>query len=180
MLIVDWTQIHETEEIPPLGEELAAHLEAYRGEVRHASCSAWGLLYRVLRENGLPMGDVSFTEKGKPYFRDSGVYFSLSHSKALCAVAVSDRPVGVDAEICKPCYHPHLVERSLTELEKACFDGDFTRLWCRKEAIAKLTGEGITGYPNSIETTAYRFCERKISCGDREYWLAAAIQESER
>ena len=41
MLIVDWTPITETEEVPPLGEELISHLSSYKGVARFASCSAW-------------------------------------------------------------------------------------------------------------------------------------------
>ena len=73
----------------------------------------------------------------------------------------------------KNSYNPHLVERSLSENEKAEFDGDFTRIWCRKEAVAKMTGEGITGYPCNIDTTKYGFNERQIEHTGQKYWLVA-------
>ena len=62
--------------------------------------------------------------------------------------------------------------------EKNEFDRDFTRLWCRKEAIAKMTGEGITGYPNNIDTTEYTFTEKQIECDGQKYWLVATVGET--
>lgn len=171
MLIIEWRPITETDEIPPLGEELKRHLETWKGAVKRASCSAWNLLYQTLRDNGLTVSSISFTDAGKPYFINSSTCCSISHSHDICAVAVSDRPVGVDVEIIKTTYSPHLIERSLTIAEQDDFDGDFIRLWCRKEAVAKMTGEGITGYPRNIDTTAYTFHEKQIEWKGQNYWL---------
>lgn len=173
MLITEWKSISETNEIPPLGFELENHLSRLNDTVKYASCSAWNLLFQTLSENGLPISTVAFTDTGKPYFDDSDIHFSLSHSKGICAVAISDRPVGVDVEVIKYSYNPRLIERSLTEQEKDVFDSDFTRIWCRKEAVAKMTGEGITGYPNDIDTTRYEFIERQIEYDGMKYWLVA-------
>jgi len=150
---------------------LERHLESRNGAVKHASCSAWNLLFQTLLENGLPVSTVSITDIGKPYFLNSNIYFSISHSHGICAVAVADRPVGVDVEIIKTTYPPHMIERSLTIAEQDSFDGDFTHLWCRKEAVAKMTGEGITGYPNNIDTTEYKFNEQQIEHAGQKYWL---------
>lgn len=173
MLIVEWAPITETEEVPPLGEELARHLENRKGAVKHASCSAWDLLYQTLLENGLPVSAVSLTDTGKPYFPNSNIYFSISHSHGICAVAVANKPVGIDVEVIKASYPPHMIERSLSVEEKTVFDSDFTRFWCRKEAVAKMTGEGITGYPVNIDTTNYTFDEKQIEWNGQKYWLVA-------
>lgn len=173
MLIVEWAPITDTEEIPPMGDELRNHLGNRKGPVKHASCSAWNLLYQTLLENGLPVSTISITDIGKPYLLDSSIHISLSHSHGVCVVAVADRPVGVDVEMLKNSYNLHLVERSLSENEKAVYDGDFTRIWCRKEAVAKMTGEGITGYPNNIDTTEYKFIEQQIEHAGQKYWLVA-------
>lgn len=171
MLIV-WCEITETKWIPPFGNELERHLREKKGAVLHASCSAWGLLYTTFVENGLETDEVAFEVGGKPYFRKAGLHFSLSHTRRLCVVAISDRPIGVDVEIVRNRYNPQMVERSLCENEKTVFDGDFTRLWSRKEAVAKMTGKGIVGYPVDIDTTEYRFLEEKISCEGKKYWLS--------
>ena len=173
MLIVDWTPITESIIIPSFGRELTDHLEDKNGTVKKVSCSAWNLLYMLLVNNGYRPGVVAFTETGKPYFKDSDICFSISHSKTVCAAAVSDHPVGVDVEVIKKTYSLHLIERSLAESEKNSFDGDFTRLWCRKEAVAKMTGEGITGYPSHIDTIGYEFLEQQIEYDGLNYWLVA-------
>ena len=177
MLIVEWSLITETEEIPPFGEELERHLESRRGAVKYASCSVWNLLYQILLDNRLPVSTVSFADIGKPYLLDSSIHFSLSHSHGICTVAIADHPVGVDVEIIKSSYPPHLIERSLSIDEQDSFDGDFTRIWCRKEAVTKMTGEGITGYPRNIDTTTYTFHEQQIEWNEQKYWLVVIEQE---
>lgn len=171
--IVEWSPILEVEDIPPMGGTLRKHLEQYKGVVRHASCSAWGLLYKVLKDNDLPVGMVEFTSTGKPFFSDTTIHFSISHSKGICAVAVSTHSIGIDVERCKTDYNSHLVERSLCGNEKRGFDGDFTRIWCRKEAVAKLTGEGIIAYPDYIDTTSYEFKENLIDYNNHTYWIVS-------
>ena len=177
-MITEWYVVDKHDMIPPFGEELKAHLVRYRGAVKHASCSAWNLLFRTLAKNGLSVGSVAFTDTGKPYFKDTEIYFSISHSKDICAVAIADCPVGVDVEICRDEYNPLMVDRSLSGNELAVFDGDFTRIWCRKEAVAKMTGEGITGYPDYIDTCdpVYCFTENTVVHNDRKYWLVTASE----
>lgn len=171
MIILEWAPIKKTDCIPPFGEALRRHLVDYKGTVKYASCSAWSLLYKVLEEKRMKYGTVLFEENGKPYFEDCLTYFSLSHSRDICAVGISDKPIGIDVELQKKSYNANLVERSLSEAEKQCFDGDFTRIWCRKEAIAKMLGVGITGYPNNIDTTSYQFKEQQIEFLGQLYWL---------
>lgn len=176
MQIVEWARNSETDFIPPLGDALTSHLMSYNGSVKSASCSAWGLLYEILKSNNLPTSTVAFTTAGKPYFTNSLIHFSISHTQKLCAVAVSNQLVGVDIELQRESYNPHLIERSLCTSEKSLFDGDFTRIWCRKEAVAKMTGEGITQYPEHIDTTKYVFREELIWYEERRYWLVSVTQ----
>ncbi len=174
MMIINWGPIAETEWVPSFDKALEEHIGAYRNpKVRRASLSAWKLLYRILVENGLPVGGIAFENGGKPYFKGNPVYFSIAHSYGVCAAVVSDQPVGVDVERIRDSYNPQMVERSLSGREKEHYDGDFTHIWCRKEAVAKMTGCGIVGYPAGVDTTEYAFWEEKITYGGEEYWLAA-------
>lgn len=173
MLIVEWAPVTEINIAPPLGDALLRHLLSYKGTVRCTSYSAWNLLHQVLLQNDLPVSDVCFTESGKPFFKDGKIHFSISHSKGLCAVAVSDRPVGTDIELCRASYPFRMIEKSLSPREREAFDGDFTRIWSRKEAVAKMTGEGISGYPNQIDTTGFDFREKRIDHDGQNYWLVA-------
>lgn len=57
------------------------------------------LLERMYREQmGLPMPKVLRTERGKPYFAEGALHFSVSHTKKRVFCALSERPVGIDAE----------------------------------------------------------------------------------
>lgn len=93
-------------------------------------------------------------ERGKPYFEDSPLYFSISHTKNHAFCILSDRPVGIDAEELDRRINPKLAEKILSPAEKARYDGEpetLLRLWVLKEASVKLTGEGLRGYPNHTD-----------------------------
>lgn len=90
---------------------------------------------------------------GKPYLQDHPFYFNLSHSGEYVFCAISDREVGVDIQQYRPVDESRLARRFFSvEEQKAltrCLDSEerrklFYRLWTRKEAYGKLTGEGIT------------------------------------
>lgn len=84
-------------------------------------------------------------ESGKPT-ADEGS-FSISHSGNLVVCAVSDKPVGVDVEcIRKPPLR--VAQRYFTEEEQKLLqedDSQFWRVWTGKEALCKLSGEGLAG-----------------------------------
>ena len=94
-----------------------------------------------------------YNEHGKPYIA-GGPHFSLSHCKEAIAVAISDRPVGIDIESIRPAKE-ELIARVMSEEEKrkvgnekqqAGRDRMFTRLWTQKEAILKAQGTGILSF----------------------------------
>jgi 4'-phosphopantetheinyl transferase len=79
------------------------------------------------------------------------MHFSLSHSGRMVAVAAAGAPVGVDVEAVRPLAAGDLAARFFSDDERRLV-GDaadapaaFVRLWTRKEALLKATGEGITG-----------------------------------
>lgn len=91
-------------------------------------------------------------EKGKPYFEDIPLFFSISHSGEYVLCAVSSREVGADIQKIQPADVMKLAKRFFSEpecraLERCESDGEreglFFGLWTRKEAYGKLTGEGI-------------------------------------
>lgn len=97
-------------------------------------------------------------QNGKPYIKDEPhIHFNITHSRGLCAVAISDSEVGIDAE-----YSSELSDRRLRNIVKSGYfsrselsafglEGrtaeavckDFYRLWTAKESVVKCTGEGI-------------------------------------
>ena len=88
----------------------------------------------------LPAGtQIERTGNGKPY--TDGVHFSITHTGDIALIAVSDRPVGVDAEIIKERNFLSVVKR-FTAREQAETGNtyEFLRHWVVKEAYIKLIG----------------------------------------
>ena len=90
----------------------------------------------------------SYDDKGKPYFLDIDLHFSLSHSGTLAVCAVSDKEIGVDIEKMREV-NMAVADRCFTkeECEYICNSQNvqkaFFEIWTRTEARAKLTGKGI-------------------------------------
>ena len=176
--VVAWELISADAAPPPLGEALERRFAAMKNPaVKAASASAWALLYRVLRQLSLPVAEPAFGEHGKPYFPGSPVHFSLSHGNTVCAVSVSDAPTGVDTEPNARTFNARMIGRCLSKEELSAFDGDFIRLWCRKECVAKLTGEGLWGYPAQISAfdPRFTFFETLLRLPEGEQRLTAAF-----
>ncbi|MBP5280899.1 MAG: 4'-phosphopantetheinyl transferase superfamily protein [Lachnospiraceae bacterium] len=105
-----------------------------------------------------------YGEKGKPYFKDSPLSFSLSHSEDLVFCAIADHEIGVDVQRITEVRWEKLAERYFSPQEQdylgvfakdraGCFrlsketsKQEFFRLWSRKEAFGKMTGEGAAQY----------------------------------
>ena len=81
------------------------------------------------------------TKEGKPYALGNPAYFSLSHSGGVCVIAVSDEPVGTDAEVPTGKAHPAVL-RSFSDRERReiCSKSDFLRHWTAREAYVKMLG----------------------------------------
>lgn len=106
---------------------------------------------------GREMPEISVTERGKPYFRDNSVYFSISHTPRYVFCALSDCPVGMDAEQTDRTLRLELADKILSPREKERFARKddkrqaLLRFWVLKEAAAKCSGMGLTGYPNDTD-----------------------------
>lgn len=139
--ISEWIPITWSDEIPPFGEELKAHLE--QAKPGSGSYAAWNLLYRVLLNNDIVPGTVFFTPAGKPYFTENHIFFSLSHTSSVCAVSVADVPTGIDVERADRKI-PERVIRTVFSLEEyENYKSNPVIGWCRKEAASKISGRGI-------------------------------------
>ncbi len=97
---------------------------------------------------------ISKTRSGAPFIENHPSYISLSHKDKCLVVAVSDKRVGVDVErIYEKESHKKIAERYFTdmEIEYAVSAERFFRLWTRKEAFAKLLGEGLSSRTIGID-----------------------------
>ena len=96
-------------------------------------------------DTGFPL--FLYNEYGAPRL-EHGLCFSISHCKHAIAVAISEKPIGIDIEHIRAA-KPELVERTMNEQEQneiwaaASPDIAFTRLWTQKEAVLKMQGTGI-------------------------------------
>lgn len=80
---------------------------------------------------------------GKPRVA-GGPEFSLTHSGDLVGVAVSEQPVGLDVEQIRHMHDLAGVAAAVcSATESTTGDEDFFRLWTRKEALLKATGDGL-------------------------------------
>lgn len=132
--------------LPPWRQE---NLSRLRNESARLSSLGAGLLWRrVMEQNGVDfMQPVRRLGAGKPVFASGGVWFSLSHSGALCLCALADAPVGADVQETRAVklsvarrFCPG--ERAYLEaLPNALQNGALMALWARKEAWVKAVSE---------------------------------------
>lgn len=100
------------------------------------------------------MPEISITQRGKPFFPDSNLHFSISHTKHHVFCALSDKPIGIDAEELDRDIALRLADKILSLEERIQYESAADRrlalltFWVLKEAAAKCTGDGLRGYPN--------------------------------
>ena len=108
-------------------------------------------------ETGLDCPDIQISPRGKPFFAESNLYFSISHTPAHVFCVLSHVPVGIDAEEIGRPVNLMLASKILSPSEKKRFSASsdkraaLLRLWVLKEAAVKCTGEGLRGYPNHTD-----------------------------
>ena len=112
-------------------------------------------LYR--QKTGRELPPIRIAPRGKPYFADEVLHFSISHTRRHVFCALWDRPIGLDAEEEDRKIDLRLADKILSPAERARYDAApdkraaLLRLWVLKEAAAKCTGEGLQGYPNHTD-----------------------------
>ena len=113
------------------------------------------LLERLYREvTGEPLPPILLSPRGKPDCEHSPYHFSITHTDRHAFCVLSRNPVGIDAEELDRPVHPSLVKRVLSSEEQKRLgqaqnqQEAFLTLWVLKEASAKCSGMGLTGFPN--------------------------------
>ena len=149
----------------------AAHAEAFRAypdriAVRTSLAANALLRYAAARALGVPMRDVTTDRlpSGQPTLPGTGLFCSVSHTDALCVCAVSDAPVGIDAEklreaplrVAKRVFSPEEQARLASAAEP---DRVFFEIWTKRESAVKLTGAGLrdirAAIPPQIRTETF-------------------------
>ena len=92
--------------------------------------------------------EIITNEKGKPYFKNNEIYFSISHSNNIVIACFDKTPCGIDLEFIK--------KRDLIKLSKhynvefKTLD-DFYKFWTIKEAEYKLNQKAKTIYTKQFK-----------------------------
>lgn len=99
--------------------------------------------------------------------KDGKIYFSISHTESVVAVAIAELPVGADIEKTNRTIKEGLFDRIATEEEKTAFSSsptreDVLRLWTAKESVFKREGGKIfrpqktNSLAGNVKTTVLR------------------------
>ena len=118
---------------------------------RRLCVAAYLLLKEALSKeygiSGNPL--LGYAPSGKPYIEGHpDIHFNLSHCRHAAVCVVSDSPVGVDIEAIRP-YNASLARYTMSDDELQHIeaadrrDAAFIRLWTMKEAVLKLSGQGL-------------------------------------
>ena len=146
--------------IPLVPEPRRSQAHAFKHTFGRFAClKSYLMLDELLqKEFGLETFRIETGEHGKPYLADyPHVHFSISHCQKAIAVAVSDRPVGIDVESFRR-FGDGLLDKTMNGSEKAEIlasanpEETFASYWTRKEAVFKLVGTGITDNLHGILT----------------------------
>ena len=142
---------------------------------RNAHATALTLLGKLY---GGPLPEIGRTKLGKPYFMDCPLHFSISHTPHYVFVALSDRPIGIDAEETGREIKLSLAEKLLSPGELAQFQKAedkrlaLLKFWVLKEAAGKCTGQGLQLWPNH---TDFSLADPRVQ--ELSGCLVAAIEE---
>ncbi len=112
------------------------------------------LAYRLLQEFSAHPLQLLRNQHGKPYFPDSGLQVSISHSPQLAAVILSDKyEVGIDIELIS-AKALRVQDKFLTDAEKShtLADEQNTCLyWSAKETLYKLYSRKHLIFKDNLE-----------------------------
>lgn len=144
-----------------LSEEEHGRLETFAHQSRRTSFVLGRAAARLLVADrlGVPLDDVRLevAPGGAVDVAGEDLRLSISHSRDMAAVAVAERPVGLDVEWIR-APHPKLHERILSPREEAMvkrlpvsFDQATLLVWTLKEAVTKALRTGLRRSMKSVE-----------------------------
>ena len=154
---------------------------------RREKYCVWKLLEKVVSTViKRDFANLQFTKTENGQWICPEFHFSLSHADGLVCVAISPRPIGVDAERVRPI-REELKSKILTEREMSYVDalppderGDYLlSSWVKKESIFKMRG-GKALLPNRIEADEHPVRTRRVSLGDDEYLISVCTDTNEK
>ena len=133
-------------------------------------------LYREATGEALP--PIETTPRGKPYFAGSAWHFSISHTRRRAFCVLSRKNIAIDAEEMDRDINLKLADRILSPAERSQFHAAadprmaLLTFWVLKEAAAKLSGQGLRGFPNHTE---FSLADPRVT--ERDGCLVAIMEE---
>ncbi len=127
---------------------------------------------------GGTLPEIARTKLGKPYFVDDDRCFSITHTPRHVFCALSQRPIGIDAEELDRPIKLSLAQKILSPDEYAQFaraedkEKALLTFWVLKEAAGKCTGEGLKIYPNH---TNFSLCDPRVQ--ELDGCLVAVVEQ---
>ena len=156
--------------------------------LRRERYSVWMLLKDALLDAfSLDIRSLDIRRKDNGKWVADGIYFSLSHTSELVAVAVSDSPVGVDIERVRATHSGRCAERILTESELLEYSAlaesrreeYIISKWSGKEALFKK-GELAAFVPHDYQPTEENTRSYEIEENGEKYALTVATNDDVR
>ena len=128
---------------------------------------------------------LSRTALGKPFFTNQELpAFSISHSDSLATAILGDRhsgAVGLDLEFVRTTINTERIAQRFfqEEASKALAETQnqsdaFYLLWTKKEALAKLSGQGLSACLGATSPSAAHTKSFRVVYGDRIAYLTVA------
>ena len=150
--------------------------------LRRERYSVWLLLGHALKDTfSIDIRDLDIKRNDSGKWVSDSIYFSLSHTSELVAIAVSDNPVGVDIEAIRATLSGRCAERILTECETDEYNSlpeadreEYIILkWSGKEALFKR--EELSAFiPHDYQPTNENTHSYKIVENGKTYILTVA------
>lgn len=141
----------------------------------------WLLLDYALKQSaGKGVDELRFALDGGKWSCDGGVEFSLSHCGNVVAVAVAERPVGVDVErLDAERFNERLAKRILNERELTVYNSTaqeqrpqmLAAAWTQKEALFKRDG-GKTFVAKEVDVASANGSSTIVTFGSGRYVLS--------
>ncbi len=147
--------------LPLLSEQRREQCLKFKHEQGRKTCAAAYLLLceGLKKEYGITEKPVfEYGEHGKPVIVGfPHIHFNISHCREAAICVLSNQPIGVDIESIRE-YKESLVRYTMNdaEIDEITHSQNpalaFIRFWTMKEAVLKLSGEGIRNNMKTVLT----------------------------
>lgn len=142
---------------------------------------------------GNPAHSIQFHQFGNKKPSLEGIEFNVTHSGDFILIIVSPHQVGVDMEFINRNFNFEiLLEDCFNEAEKQFINSgsteslyNFYRLWTRKEAILKASGEGLVDRMNELDCLSEHVIRKGVKYQlktfnmEADYYASLAVQINE-